>query len=150
MLAILDVVIYSLVLVALVIASWNDIKTREVPDWLNYSLIAAGLGIRTIFSIVHASPTYILEGILGFAVFLALSLLLFYTGMWGGGDSKLLMGLGALIGISYTNFFESFMLVFFILLLFTGSLYGFAWSLVLALKNKRAFVRKSFNNFFVL
>ena len=30
-------------LIALIIASVTDIKTREVPDWLNYSLIIIGL-----------------------------------------------------------------------------------------------------------
>src|SRR3989344_3922318 len=37
-------------LIWLTFATICDIKTREIPDWLNYSLIAIGLGLRFIFS----------------------------------------------------------------------------------------------------
>ena len=136
----IETLIYSVIILALIIASYTDIKTREVPDWLNYSLIATGIGTRAVFSLVHWDYSYLLEGLAGFGIFFLLSLLLFYTGLWGGGDSKILMGLGALIGIRFE--FLPFLILFFIMLLLAGSVYGFAWSLVLALRNMKGFLKK--------
>jgi len=137
----LEFIVYVVIIVALIAASVNDIKTREVPDWLSYSLIAIGFAVRLIFSLIYSEPVYILEGLFGFGVFLGLSLLLFYAGMWGGGDSKLLMGLGAMLGLSYTNVLESFIVIFFIMMMFAGSIYGLIWSMMLALSHKKKFVR---------
>ena len=38
--------------IGLIFATITDIKKREVPDWLNYSLIAIGLGARGIYSLL--------------------------------------------------------------------------------------------------
>ena len=75
-------------LIALIIASYTDITTREVPDWINYGLIIFGLGARLIYSLVTFEWSYILNGLLGFGCFLVVSLIMFYMGQWGGGDSK--------------------------------------------------------------
>ena len=45
---------------------------------------------------------YSLEGLFGLIVFVVVGYIMFYAGQWGGGDSKLLMGLGALIGLKLT------------------------------------------------
>ena len=44
---VLDVILIILALIVLLIASYTDLKTREVPDWLNYSLIFSALIIVT-------------------------------------------------------------------------------------------------------
>ena len=44
--------INNICIIALIIASYTDIKTREVPDWLNYTLIGLGVGINTIYSVI--------------------------------------------------------------------------------------------------
>ncbi len=129
----------SLGLAYLAVASWTDIRTREVPDWLNYSLIAAALGARGILSAYTGKAEIITEGLAGFAVFLAISLLLFYSGQWGGGDAKLLMGMGALIGFDFSA--TSKLADFFILLLVAGAVYGILWTLALGTRNPKI-VRK--------
>ena len=48
---VLDVILIVVSLIVLITASYSDLKTREVPDLLNYGLIFAALGIRAIFSI---------------------------------------------------------------------------------------------------
>ena len=89
------------VLISLIIASITDIKTREVPDWLNYGLIVFGLGSRLIYSIALSDFSFFLYGLTGFLVFFIIANIMFYSAQWGGGDSKLLMGLGAVIGLNF-------------------------------------------------
>jgi len=138
-------VINIIIIVALLIGSYTDIKTREVPDWLNYSLIFLGLGLRGIYSLAVFDISYFLYGIFGFVVFLLFALFMFYAGQWGGGDSKMLMGLGALIGLKLS--FNSFLPGFFMNILVIGAIYGLVWSITVALMNFKAFV-KEFKKFY--
>lgn len=127
--------------ISLIIASITDIKTREVPDWLNYGLIIFGLGSRLIYSIALLDINFFLYGLAGFFVFFVIANLMFYSAQWGGGDSKLLMGLGAVIGLNF-NFREMpFLVIFWINIILIGAIYGLFWSFVLAFKNKNRFLR---------
>lgn len=136
----LEYIIHSVALAAMIIGSGTDIDRREVPDWLNFSLIITGLGVRLIYSLVTWSYEPILAGVLGLAAFVGLAYLMFYTGQWGGGDSKMLMGLGALIGLEFSM--DSFMIAFIISVLLMGALYGVAWTLVVSIINRKAFKRE--------
>ena len=129
-------IIVTVTMITLLIGSYTDIKTREIPDWLSYGLIFAALGIRSIFS-VSLGWDILLSGILGFAICFLFAYLFYYTNQWGGGDAKLLMGMGAMIGINYPFTSSSFnLLIFFVALLFLGAIYGLIWMIVLAIKNK--------------
>ena len=127
--------------ISLIIASITDIKTREVPDWLNYGLIIFGLGSRLIYSIALLDISFFLYGLAGFFVFFVIANIMFYSAQWGGGDSKLLMGLGALIGLNF-NFSEMpFLLIFWINIILIGAIYGLFWSFAVAFKNRNMFLR---------
>ncbi len=128
------IIIYTIVLVGLLIASVSDIKTTEVPDWLNYSLIIIGLGVRLLYSTVTFDWSIMLYGLAGFGIFFAFSCMMFYTGQWGGGDSKLLMGIGALLGFNFT--LEAPIFIFLINLFLAGAVYGLVWTLFLAVKHR--------------
>jgi len=137
---VLDVLLPSLAVVTLIVASYTDLKHREVPDWLNYGLIFAALGLRTLFSLELGWPV-LLSGILGFVVCFLLACLFYYTNQWGGGDSKLLMAMGAIIGIRYPFDASSFQLLwFFAALLFLGAIYGILWMGYLAITQRKKFV----------
>src|SRR3989338_8652602 len=140
--------------VALIIASISDIRTREVPDLLNYSLIFVAIGLRAIYSAATGEWSFLVSGLVGLGVFFSFALILFYAGQWGGGDSKLLMGMGAMFGIDIKlNIFsnnaanpsfnalnalaDSFIINFFVNMLVAGAVYGLIWSIVLAAKNRR-------------
>jgi len=136
LLVMMDVLLVIVVLIVLACASYTDLRTKEVPDWLSYGFIIAALGIRGIFSF-QGGWEVIVTGLLGFAAFYLLALLFYYTHQWGGGDSKLLMGMGAALGIAYPFTEISFTpLWFLLLLLFAGALYGMAWLGVLAIKRR--------------
>ena len=148
----LDFILISLTLLVLFIASYADIKTKEVPDWLNYGFIFAVLGIRTIFSL-ELGADILISGILGFAICFLIALLFSYTNQWGGGDSKLLMGMGAVIGIEFPFSETSFTLLwFFLALLLLGGIYGLLWMVFLAIKKKEEFMavwQKKIRQYFV-
>ncbi|MCK5629544.1 MAG: prepilin peptidase [Nanoarchaeota archaeon] len=143
---IIDIIIFTVCLAAMIIASIHDIKTREVPDWLNYSLIFSGFSIRLIYSLITSDWWFLLYGIAGFAALLGIGLIMFYAGQWGGGDSKMIMGLGALLGIDFmhyqTLFAESMLIGFFINMLFIGAAYGLLWSITMAAARWKGFAKE--------
>lgn len=141
----IQIIVMSIVLVALIIGSVTDIKKREVPDWISYGLIFLGIGLRGIFSLTTKNFSYLIEGFTGLLVFVALAFLMYYLGQWGGGDSKILMGMGAIIGLELS--FESFMVSFIINLVFIGGLYSLILASLLALKHRKKLV-KQINNLF--
>lgn len=133
-----DIVLMIVGLVALIFASLTDLKTREVPDWLNYGLIASGFGIRLLHSVTFGDWWYLLYGLIGFGIMLIIGFMMYYARQWGGGDAKLAMGLGVVFATSPTDG-ESFLIGFWINLLLVGALYGLFWSLYLALKHRKKF-----------
>jgi Flp pilus assembly protein protease CpaA len=127
-------------LVLLAIGAYTDIKTREVPDWLNYSAIFIGLGLRALYSAVSWDYHYIAEGAIGFAAFFVIAYIMFYAGQWGGGDAKMIMGLGAIFGLwpSMTHF-----TVYFIVnLVIVSAAYGLCYSIVLMFMHWKRFKQK--------
>ena len=143
----LELVNYSIAFVVLVCASYVDLRIREVPDWLNYSAAAAGLSISLIYSVIFSTPWPFIFSAAGAIFFLLIGLLMFYAGQWGGGDSKLLIALGALFGLVFSSTFPFIILQqplisFWINLLFVGVAYALCWSVYLAIKNKGEFRRQ--------
>ncbi len=136
----LQIIQYSLSLIALSIASYTDIRWKEVPDWLSYAAIFAGLGINTIASLIFLDYRIITASLLGFAVCFALALIMYYSGQWGGGDSKILMGLGSLLGLTFAK--GSFLLNLIIYIFIFGSVYGLFWSIILMIKNWKPFKKE--------
>lgn len=92
-----------IVLSFLVAATISDLKKREVPNWVNYGLVAVGLGFGLLQSVIAADWRFIAFSVAGAAAALALASLMFYTGQWGGGDSKLLIGMGAALGLPFSG-----------------------------------------------
>jgi Flp pilus assembly protein protease CpaA len=133
-------------LIALIIASYTDIKTLEVPDWLSYSLIAIGVGGNLIYSIFSSDQTFIIRSLIGLTGAFILGMVMFYTGQWGGGDSKVLFGLGALLGLDYPfqlGLFPKFL----INMLFAGGIYGIIWIIGMAVKNKKKVIKNLSKDF---
>ena len=140
-----SIIPYFIGFIVLFIGSYTDFKTREVPDWVNFGLIGIGFGINLLFSAIYWKINFILASIAGFGIFFALAWLMFYFGQWGGGDSKMLMGLGAMIGIDIGFKAPQFLLGFFINALFVGAVYGLLWSVLLVFKHKEKFWKESAN-----
>lgn len=135
-------IVFTISFLGLAIGSYTDLKTREVPDWVNYGLISLGIGLNLLFSIIFWKYEFIVNSLIGLSIFFGIAWVMFYTGQWGGGDSKMLMGLGALIGLNFFNNEIPFLVNFFINALFVGALYGIFWSFYMAFNNKKMFLRE--------
>jgi len=123
-------------LAVLVLGSFTDFRTREVPDWVNYGLIFIGVGLHGILSAVSWDYHQVLYSGIGLGIGIGVAFAMYYLGQWGGGDAKMLMGLGAVIGFDFSEmFFLSFLINAFIL----GAVYGLCYGAVLAIKKRREF-----------
>lgn len=91
-----ELILLIITIVWLLIASIVDVKTREIPDWISYSLISLVILARVISSIQISSFQPILITLLGLAIGITLSLSLYHTKQWGGGDAKIFMALSSI------------------------------------------------------
>lgn len=122
-------------LVMLVIATITDLRTLEVPDWLSYAGIALGLIVHAVMSAAQWTIWPLANSAIGLAIAFSLACLMFYTGQWGGGDAKLLMAMGALIGFDADKF--GFGASFILNLIWMGAVWGIAYTFFLAARNLR-------------
>ena len=142
----LELILTVLALIVLLLAAYCDLKTREIPDWLNYSFFFAAIGIRGLFSLEQGGAI-LLSGILGILAAYAVGYVFYLTRQWGGGDMKLLLGIGAVIGINYPLTHQSFRLLwYFLLLLFMGALYGLVWMSYIAYRERNQFTKAFLKN----
>lgn len=151
-----DWFLFFLGLIWVTFATISDIRKREVPNWLNFSLIVFALAFRYFYSIFFGFD-YFLQGFLGFTFFFALAHLFYYGKVFAGGDAKLLMGLGAILPM-FGNYLINFkMMIYFVLVFMVGgSIYGIIYSVFLVCVHWRDFVgefayqfRKKFTMFLI-
>ena len=144
----MDFIIISLALIYLIIATISDIKTQEIPDSLNFSFVFIGIFVNTLRTILSGDNSYLLYSLLTFGAFFIVGRLMYYSKQWGGGDAKLLAGMGALVplypaltkgltGVKITNYFG---LDFFINLIVVGAIYTIIYAIYLSIKNRKKFV----------
>lgn len=106
------------------IAMLQDLKRKEVDDWLNFVIYFFGFSFIIFYSIIYLEFSYLVNFIL-ISIFLFFIANFFYYGrIFGGGDCKLLIALSAFFVVS--SFFDSIINVgiFILLLLLSGSVYG--------------------------
>lgn len=90
----------ELVLVlAVLVATFTDLRTRRIPNWLTVSTLVMGFVLNALIS--YPSP---LDGVWlaakGFALAFGLNLVMYMLHMTGAGDVKLLAAIGAMVGFS--------------------------------------------------
>ncbi len=132
--------LFGLALIWIVFAMVQDLKKREVANWLNFSLIAFALSYRAFYASLFHDWGFFIFGLLGFAIFFVLAYAFYYGRVFAGGDAKLLMGIGAVLPFrSYSGLlFNS--LFFLFLLFFLGAIYSLAFSIYLIGKNRKSFL----------
>jgi prepilin peptidase CpaA len=78
-----------------VAACIDDLRRRQISNWIPGSAFASGLVVQTAQHGVRGTGAALLGSMAGFGVFLVFYLL----GGMGGGDVKLMAGFGALLGV---------------------------------------------------
>lgn len=134
----LDPVLLLILAAGLIVGSYTDLRVREVPDWVNFAMIAGALGVRLVYSAAFWDFRFILQGLAGFVIFFAISWVMFYTGQWGGGDSKMLMAIGAILGLELSA--DALVLSFVANTILVSAAYGLLWSIGLAATNWKSFL----------
>lgn len=142
---IIDIILIIIGLIGLILATLNDLKYKEVPDFLSYSLIAIGLSLRLIYSLTYKQYSYFLYALIYGLIFFGIGSLMYYTKQWGGGDTKLLTALSVLFATK-PYFIQQVKLPFFVILLINillaGFIYSLIWSIILAIKNRYKFIEE--------
>lgn len=142
--------LFGLALVWLVFATVQDIRTREIANWLNFSLIIFALGFRLFYSMFKLNDlAFFYQGLIGFGIFFVLSELFYYGKMFAGGDNKLMKGLGAVLpwSLVFTDNLKIFFM-FITIFLIVGAVYGFLVSVsfgFLNFKRLKKELKKQFN-----
>ena len=75
-------------------AAVTDCASRRIPNWLTYTLVLGG----AVHGLTGAGPVGIGGSLLGMLVGFGLTFVFFAVGAMGGGDVKLLTGVGAWLG----------------------------------------------------
>ena len=75
-------------------AAAEDLRSRTIPNWLSFSIIIGGFA-QSFLPHATVSPT---DSLLGFGTGFGLTFFIFALGALGGGDVKLLAGVGAWLG----------------------------------------------------
>jgi len=136
--------LWSLAFVWILFATIQDLRKREIANWLNFSLIIFAIAFRFFYSFLEAGDfNFFYQGLIGFAIFFALGNIFYYGKMFAGGDSKLMYALGPILPIYGALFLNlKFFLYFIILFLVIGSLYGIIFSLVIGIRNRKKVVKE--------
>lgn len=74
-------------------AALHDVRTRRIPNGIALAGVLVALALR-----LAAGPGAALEGLLGALLGLTVGIALFALGVFGGGDGKFLMAVGAFLG----------------------------------------------------
>ncbi|MGD9276564.1 MAG: A24 family peptidase [Candidatus Pacearchaeota archaeon] len=121
-------------------ASFQDLKKREVANWLSFSLVIFALGYRFFYSLFFENFNFLLQGLIGLGIFFLIGNLFYYSRMFAGGDAKLMIALGAVLPFSENLIINLEIFLFFIVaFLIVGGIYGIIISLVLGLRNFKNF-----------
>lgn len=127
---------HVIAIVSLAIATVIDIKKREVPDTLSYGTIILGVVIAIMSTVETNSWQPIISSGIALLVATAIAAIMFFSGQWGGGDAKLIIGLALLFGAS--SFFWNFL----IMIIFAGAIYGILYGAYLAFKRREVFTKE--------
>jgi Flp pilus assembly protein protease CpaA len=138
--------LWALALVYLIFAVVQDLRTREIANWISFSLIIFALGFRFLYSLFNQTDfSFFYQGLIGLGIFFVLGNLFYYGKVFAGGDAKLMIAFGTILPISSifllnVQAFFNFLLIF----LFAGFAYILIASTVLCIRNFKKF-RKEFS-----
>lgn len=131
-------------LIWIVFAVIQDLKKREIANWLNFSLVIFALAFRFFYSLFNDQGFGLFyQGMIGFGILFLIGNLFYYGKVFAGGDAKLMIALGAVIPFS-NNFYLNLNSIFIFLIFFlvAGAFYGIILSIFLVIKNKRRFYKE--------
>ena len=139
--------LFALAIIFIAFASIQDIKSREVANWISFSMIIFALGFRFFYSLFSDKGFgFFYQGLIGLAIFYILGNLLYFGRVFAGGDAKLMIALGPVLPLNYSFLSNlNLFLVFFIIFFVCGALYGIFYSMMLVFNHWNSF-KKEFSS----
>lgn len=140
--------IIPLVLLTLTVASLCDLKSGEIPDTLSMGFTAAVLLISVGYSLERGSFSHVSETLMIGLIYFLVGYVIFKLGQWGGGDVKLLAGIGCALGLlnslnvgwPNSDFFH-YTLTYYVNIASVATPYVLIYALFLGFKNPESFSR---------
>ena len=87
---------YIIGVIGLLLASVQDFRSREIEDYIWIVLAVFGILFAIYSAITLSNYSILINSISGFVICFILGYMMFLSGI-GGGDGKILIGLGALV-----------------------------------------------------
>jgi len=134
--------LFGITLIAIIFATISDLKTFEIPDSISYFLIIFGISAQIILATTSQSLQPINALLISLAIASAIAIPLFLLGQWGGGDTKLLLGVAAMIPTFHTAALP-FIITFTFNLFLLGGAYAILIMAYLSAKNWKRLVKIS-------
>jgi Flp pilus assembly protein protease CpaA len=140
--------LWAMALVFIFFSVVQDLKTREIYNWISFALIIFALGFRFFYSLSQENFTFFYTGLIGLGIFFLLGNILYYSKVFAGGDAKMMIALGTILPyypdmMSNLQVFINFILIF----LSVGFIYILAISTFLCIKHMNSF-KKDFTKQF--
>lgn len=136
--------LFSVFLIGIIIACIQDLKRREVDNFVNFSLLIFGISYWIFYSVFMRQYGLFLSLGLVLAVVFLVENLFYYSKVFAGGDSKLLLGLTGLFVASSLLGSMINIGIYVLLLMLVGSVYGLIYGGVLFVfrfkKTKKVFI----------
>ena len=85
---------FLITIIYYVFASYQDFKQKEVFNFTNFSYLFIILFLIGIYSLARNSLEVLFVGLIGILIAFVVGSLLFFMGIWGGGDAKFLIPFG--------------------------------------------------------
>ncbi|MFP4045729.1 MAG: prepilin peptidase [Candidatus Aenigmatarchaeota archaeon] len=132
---------FSLALIGSALAGLYDLKTTEIPDEISLGMIASGLVLHLVQSLWTGNPIYFFQSAATGCIFFTFGFLMYMGGQWGGGDAKVLTGVGTLLPVlplfATVESLLAFPIAFFVNLFLVGAVYIIVYAFVHALRCER-------------
>ncbi len=125
-----------------------DLKTTNMLDKLAIAMIALGIGLHAVESLLIGSILPLALSLISSGAFFLFGLFMYKAGYWGGGDGEILIAIGALLPFApFQSLLSlnslSFSLDFFINSFIVGGFYSILYAGVVGVTNEK--VRKAFS-----
>jgi Flp pilus assembly protein protease CpaA len=78
------VFLFIVAFIALVFAVVQDLRTREIANWLNFSLLSIGLAYRGFYGLINNDLNFFVYGLIGTGLFVSLAYVLYYSKAYAG------------------------------------------------------------------
>lgn len=140
------ILLVDLIIVASVIylaaGSIADLRTGEIPEEISYGFIITALTVAAVNSFIENNYLFLIESFSVGLGFFLVGFLLFYLGQWGGGDVKLVSGVGCTLGFLHAagyirdGLLFPYYTAYFINLIYIALPYATVYGLLLSVKNR--------------